>query len=516
MFVWALTGAFYPAIDLCAGEKERGTLETLLASPARRSEIVSGKLLTVISFSLFTAVLNLIGMSVTASMVLGQLEGLAPGGGMSLSLPPFSAMLWILVALVPMAALFSALSLACAAYARSTKQGQYYFMPLFLGAMPLMLMPMSPGVELNLGNSFVPVMGLVLLLRTLIEGQTALALAHLLPAVFTTAICCWLATRWAVSQFNQESVLFRETERFSLRGWLASTFRKTEPTPTATAAMICVAGVFLMQFAFRQAVTFWPPEVASFGYFSMTHVLNQALCIAGPALLVAVLLCKDLRASLMLRRSVAPYTILLAVALAVVLNPAGQLLAVGIERAYPLSEEMAQEIEGLSAMLDGSPSILVTLLLLAALPALCEEIAFRGVVLQGLRKSLGDAGAVVISSALFGAAHLLLQQSLAAAIVGAVIGMLAIRSGSLWCCMAFHATYNSLSLLTDKLQGPLSEKLAAFGLDRIVFQEIEPGLVCYSPAIAILGAAVGLVIVRGIRPEACGLPHPRGQVRTAS
>ena len=44
LLIWALTGAFYPAIDLCAGEKERGTLETLLCSPAERSEIVTGKL----------------------------------------------------------------------------------------------------------------------------------------------------------------------------------------------------------------------------------------------------------------------------------------------------------------------------------------------------------------------------------------------------------------------------------------------------------------------------------------
>ena len=52
VFIWALTGAFYPAVDLCAGEKERGTLETLLTSPALRREIVWGKLLTVMTFSI--------------------------------------------------------------------------------------------------------------------------------------------------------------------------------------------------------------------------------------------------------------------------------------------------------------------------------------------------------------------------------------------------------------------------------------------------------------------------------
>src|SRR6185503_9131781 len=72
LMVWALTGAFYPAIDLCAGEKERGTLETLLSSPAGRGEIVCGKLLTVMTFSMATAVLNLGSMMATGSFIAAQ------------------------------------------------------------------------------------------------------------------------------------------------------------------------------------------------------------------------------------------------------------------------------------------------------------------------------------------------------------------------------------------------------------------------------------------------------------
>ena len=73
MLVWAMTGAFYPAIDLVAGEKERGTLETLLCSPALRSEIVWGKLGAVASFSMLTAVLNAGSMLVTSAFVFQQI-----------------------------------------------------------------------------------------------------------------------------------------------------------------------------------------------------------------------------------------------------------------------------------------------------------------------------------------------------------------------------------------------------------------------------------------------------------
>ena len=65
LVIMALTGAFYPAVDLCAGEKERGTMETLLISPASRSEIVMGKFLTVMLASVMTALLNLVSMGLT-------------------------------------------------------------------------------------------------------------------------------------------------------------------------------------------------------------------------------------------------------------------------------------------------------------------------------------------------------------------------------------------------------------------------------------------------------------------
>ncbi|MCH2597654.1 MAG: ABC transporter permease subunit, partial [Pirellulales bacterium] len=221
LFIWALTGAFYPAVDVCAGEKERGTLETLLTSPAQRREIVWGKLLTIMTFSIDTALLNLGSMGVTGKFVIAQFQGLAMSGQTDLlAMPPAMSLVWLVAALLPVAGLFSALCLACAAFARSTKEGQYYLMPLLLVIMPLMMLPMSPGVELNLGNSLIPVTGVVLLLRSMIEGQYWQALPYVVPVIGVTLMCCVLAIRWAEEQFNSESVLFRESERLDLGRWL--------------------------------------------------------------------------------------------------------------------------------------------------------------------------------------------------------------------------------------------------------------------------------------------------------
>ena len=115
-------------------------------------------------FSVATAVLNLASMGLTGWLVFEPLAGhsgcrrCCRSSGWSL-------------ALVPISALFSALCLALAAFARSTKEGQYYLMPLLLVTMPLAVLPMTPGVELTLGNSLIPVTNVVLLLRAMMEGD---------------------------------------------------------------------------------------------------------------------------------------------------------------------------------------------------------------------------------------------------------------------------------------------------------------------------------------------------------
>src|SRR5436190_19419052 len=281
LFIWALTGAFYPAVDLCAGEKERGTLETLLSSPARRIEIVWGKLLTVMTFSMATAVLNLTSLGFTARYVISQLSLLPTADvGESLALPPISAALWLLAALLPMSALFSALCLACAAFARSTKEGQYYLMPLLLVSMPLMMLPMAPGTELNLGNSLIPITGVVLLVMALVQGDFADALRYFVPVCGVTLICCHLAIRWAVYQFNQESVLFRESERLDPRRWIVHLIRDRQDTPSLAEAAFCVVLIFVIKFFMEVAMAANVPLNFDFNYVATSQFITQVVCFA--------------------------------------------------------------------------------------------------------------------------------------------------------------------------------------------------------------------------------------------
>lgn len=446
LVVWALTGAFYPAVDLCAGEKERGTLETLLCSPATRSEIVGGKLLTVMTFSVATAYLNLFSIGATGVVVMRQIGAAAETGiQLDFGAPPLLAVVWLLLAALPVSTLFSALSLALAAFAHSAKEGQYYLMPLLLVSLPLMLLPLLPSARLDLGTSLIPVTGLVLWLRYLIEGQYADALRYAVPVVAVTAGCCWLATRWAVRQFQTESVLFREGERVGPRLWLQHVIRDRGETPSVAEALLC--GLLILLATFFAGLG--SLRMDSWNDFVRMVATTQLGLVAGPALIMTVALARSPRQTLLLnvpRFRAIPVALLLAAAL----HPLAVTLARGIEAVFPLNEEMLRRLEGLTQVVQRA-ELWQLLLVMALTPAICEELAFRGFILSGLRHLGSPWGAIIISSLLFGLTHGLLQQSLSAVCVGLVIGYVAWQTNSLVPGVMFHLAHNSLTLLTGRI-----------------------------------------------------------------
>lgn len=447
MLVWALTGAFYPAVDLCAGEKERGTLETLLSSPARRCEIVWGKLLTVMTFSMGTAILNLVSMQVTASFVINQFARLGANDMLNAMGPlPVNAFGWLLMMLLPMSALFSAVALAVASLARSSKEGQYYLMPLLLIGLPLVMLPMMPGVHLSFGTSIIPVSGAVLLARTLIEGQFQEALLFLPIVVSVTFICCMLAVRWAVRQFESESVLFRENERFVFRAWLQRMWQDRGSTASVSEATLCGALILVALFFGRLANSEinlrWETIVYS------TIVIQIGL-ILGPCLVMATMLTRSLREALRIH-AIRWTDVLVCIGLAIVLHPTYVQLVQFVQTEYALGDQTKQALAQMDGLLNSIP-LWCVIYILAVIPALCEELAFRGFIFGGLVKNNGVLRAILLSSLFFGLSHGVLQQSITAGILGIGLGIIAWRSGSVLPGIALHMTHNALSMLVARL-----------------------------------------------------------------
>jgi sodium transport system permease protein len=510
LVIMALTGAFYPAIDVAAGEKERGTMETLLICPATRSEIVVGKFLTVMLFSLATTILNLISMGLTGRYIMSVATGGAGAAGVltsGLPLPTPLAIVWLMVLLIPLAAFFSALCLALATFARSNKEGQYYLTPLFMVTIGLTMFAMSPTIELSTTASqslfycAMPVVGPALLLKALLVNPSNTGiLVFGLPVLMSSVGYAFIALWWAVEQFKSEEVLFREAEQFDLKLWLRHLLRDKDPTPTFTQAAGCFVLMLLLQFA---SISFvggifngLSPEEFGRKILQMA-VVQQIALIGAPALFMAVLLTSSARKTLKLRMPSLSF-LGAAIVLPIVLHPLASELLSSLSEFFPQLPESAKA--AFAAMSDDSIPLIMIIGTFALAPAICEEIAFRGFILSGFSRGGRMGVAVVLSSVTFGIIHMIPQQVFNATLLGLVLGLLAIRSGSLLPGIIFHLLFNSLAVLHSQATATLLETRPAW-LDSdavrwLIVLDVENSVIRYNFLTLILCGVVATLVIR--------------------
>ncbi len=203
--MFALLGALYPAIDLGAGEKERGTLETLLLAPVRRRDIVIGKFLVIFGAGVVSATLVVITLTVWIAVKMESVAG-GPGELLSTISPIDMFLAWVVV--LPITAVFAAILLSISIYAKSFKEAQSYSAPLQILAILPAMAPMLPGVELGWGTAMIPVTNVSLAIKEIIKGTidpmmlVVIVTSSSLIAGALLGLCTW----W----FSREEVLFRQ------------------------------------------------------------------------------------------------------------------------------------------------------------------------------------------------------------------------------------------------------------------------------------------------------------------
>jgi sodium transport system permease protein len=202
LILMTITGAVYPAIDLTAGERERGTLEVLVAAPVPRLSLLAAKYLAVLSVAMLTALVNLGMMTVTL-----EISGLGPQLFGERGLSPL-LILEIFALLLLFAAFFAAILLALTSFARSFKEAQAYLIPLMLLSLLPGVLGVMPGMDLSLPFALVPLLNIVLLGRDLFAGKedALLAAVVVLANLAYAGLAIWIAAR----VFGAEAVLYRE------------------------------------------------------------------------------------------------------------------------------------------------------------------------------------------------------------------------------------------------------------------------------------------------------------------
>jgi len=469
LIVMTITGAIYPAIDLTAGERERGTLETLMVAPVPTVDLIAGKFVVVTLIGLMSAVLNL--LSVGGTIYLAGLGPMLAQGAEFVF--PLSALPWILLLLVPLAIMFSATLLAVCSFARSFKEAQNYVVPVMLAAMIPGVVGILPGTRLEGPIVIMPVANIVVLTRELFLGRFDY-FAILLVALSTTLYAA-AAVAVAAKLFGQEAVLFADTG--SVRTVFQRRHFKPRAVPSAAQALLVVTLVYSLNFYIQQAIgrSGLNEGVRYLNAVALTLVVLFGL---GPWLATRYMRVDPTRTF----RLGAPDPRGLLAALCFGCSTWILVLRWGqIQRTLlPMDSEVARMLEEqLAWILDINPFALV--LFLAVVPALCEELFFRGYALSGLQASLGKAGAVIVVALAFGMTHYSAQRMASSTALGLLLGLLVVQYRSIWPAMIAHFMHNAISVLAVHPAG-LKPWLAGLGFGD------DPGAML--PSTWVIGAAV--------------------------
>jgi sodium transport system permease protein len=416
LLMLCVIGGLYPAIDLTAGEKERGTMQTLMCAPVLPGEIIGGKFFAVWTLCIASAAANVVSLAATLTRIL-------PVEGSSM---PVGTYVMAGLFLLPITLLMSALFLAVAVFAKDYKEGQSLLTPVYMAVTLPAMVTMLPTIELNAWTTFVPIINIALLIKSALVGEARVELVFL--ALTSSAIYAALALSLAVRVFQREQVLLGGRE--SMREIFAiEPGASRVPSPSFALVMFSVALV----------ASFYGSLLLESRGFIVSLLVMQYGFFLLPVLAAILILRMNLRETLSLRL---PRTIpLLAAA---VLGLTAWTFASGVLiRIAPPPESLVRALERLVRLTDEGAPLWVIWLVVAITPAICEEVLFRGFILNGLRR-LGAVPAIGISALLFGIAHASIYRLLPTFFLGVIFGLIVWRTGSLLSSIVAHALNNGL------------------------------------------------------------------------
>ena len=202
--LFSLIGCVHPATDLTAGEKERGTLETLLTVPASRMQILFGKLLVVFLSGLFAAGISIGGLYAGFRFMV---KGSSDIHQAIASIVEPQVVIMVLCLLLPITMLFAAATLAVGIYAKSYKEAQTMLAPMMMAVFVPLYIGVIPGLRLSYATAAVPIMNVSLSIKAIVAGTAdfvTLGIVYL-SLIVTAAIAFFLCSLL----FRRESAVFR-------------------------------------------------------------------------------------------------------------------------------------------------------------------------------------------------------------------------------------------------------------------------------------------------------------------
>lgn len=418
LILFLITGGSIVAADTLAGEKERGTLETLLTSAASRTEIVFAKLAVIITVGLVISVIQVANLFVYVGLELIPMPE-----DFALQVSLISAA-WILLLMVPLSVLVAAALLLSSGRAKTYKEFQVNFFPIFV----LLVMPTAasilPGIDLRSAIVLAPIANVAVAVRELLVGEVDWLFLGLTLVVSSAA--AWQLVRWTLSALQTERLVTgADVDEAEFQGGAGIFRRRVLPWfGMFWVTMFLVSNISWMQDMQRQVLF---NVVFLFGCGSLflawryklkpkqVFALRQPSPWVWPAVLLG-----------------APATLLSSMAVVKLSN-----------FLFPVSDRM---MEAFAQQILPDIPVWQLYLFVAVAPGICEELAFRGALLHGLRKRFAPWQLVLATSIIFGLFHMSLFRILPTASLGVVLATVTLLTGSIYPAMLWHALNNACAI----------------------------------------------------------------------
>jgi sodium transport system permease protein len=451
LLMWMTAAGSIAAMDILAGEKERGTLETLITSAAGRAEIVTAKQLTICTVALAITLVQTLNALL---YIKAELITVPEGFDLSVS---FTSVLQLFALYIPMAAAIAAALLIISAHSRTYKEAQLHFFPFYLGSLLPALAAVLPGMRLRSVIALVPIANVSVAAREILTGR-ADPLMIFVTAMVMTLTAAGLIHYSVKLLVREDIIVASQHDRADLVGG-EELFRKR---------------VF-QWFAVMWAVMFAAAaNVPGLQTIRAQLLFNLLVIFAGGSLLILWKYRLNIREVVGVRPQ--GWSVWIAVLMAV---PAAQVVARAffelVNTVIPTRDVMLCELSRQMGAAVVPPWQLYVIV--AVLPAVCEEFAFRGILLHGLKNRFHPVVRCLIVGIIFGLFHYTLFRIAPTAFLGVILTAIAMMTGSIFPGMLFHAANNAFAIWAQT-SGAASSRLdwpaylAAFAVFGLAMQVI--------------------------------------------
>lgn len=432
MLIMLVVGCSFIAQEIAAGEKERGTLETVLCSPLSRLELVCGKYMTVVTVGFLSAVINLGCMALT----LGHMSGLSGGDASSNPFAnftlPLSVMPIIMICLIIVAILVSGLSLMAASLARTVQEAGQYMVPITLVMSLPVIFSSLPGVEMEGIIRFIPFINFCLLFQDLLIGESNFL--DFLAVAGSTGLFSILVVTLLIKIYSTEGVLFNHEGR-STFAFNRNTLKSKESFEANDSIIIFSIMLLLMFFVSTSLQTYDLGISVILSQWGIFFVLTIALLKYFKIRILSALHMSN----------PGPRNIVVCFFIAPFCYSAVMLMQLGLQYFGYRGAEV--ELFDIMSTLTEDYTFLGTIFIISITPAICEEVLFRGLLLSGLRREFSMKACLWIQAIMFGLAHFSFFRFAGTAVMGAVLTFVIFRTGSIYCTILMHMIFNALSCL---------------------------------------------------------------------